>query len=90
MGDQELQDPEEVSKIWFKTLNNIVNEMNNTKSLLIGMKSKDTIELDSVEANKSETYPEENFYPHALPEDDFYRYLHQPGKQHGHEKRRWL
>lgn len=54
------------------------------------MKPKDTIELDSVEANKSEIYPEENFYPQALPEDDLYRYLHQPGKQHGHEKRRWL
>ena len=32
MDAQERQDPEELSIIWVKTLNKIVNKMNNTKS----------------------------------------------------------
>ena len=35
MDDQELQDPEKVSTISVKNLDNIVNRVNNTKSLMI-------------------------------------------------------
>ena len=49
---------------------------------MIGMKPKDAIKLDTVPLNK--TYPEET----VLPEDGLYRYLYQPGKQHGDQKRR--
>ena len=51
--------------------------MNNTKLLMIDMKPKDAIELDTVPLVI--TYPEET----TLPEDGLYRYLYQPGKQHG-------
>ena len=78
MDAQELQDPEKVSTIWVKILNKIVNKMNNTKSLMIGMKPKNAIKLDTVPLDK--IYPEETI----LPEDGLYRkYLYQPGEQHG-------
>ena len=80
MDAQELQDPEKVSTIWVKNLNKIVNKMNNTVSSMIGMKPKDAIKLDTIPLDK--TYPEET----ALPEDGLYRYLYQPGEQHGDQK----
>ena len=49
---------------------------------MIGMKLKDAIKLDTVPLDK--TYPEET----VLPEDGLYRYLYQPGEQHGDQKRR--
>ena len=52
--------------------------MNNTKLLMIDMKPKDAIELDTVPLVI--TYPEET----VLPEDGLYRYLYQPGEQHGY------
>ena len=59
MHAQELQDPEEVSTIWIKSLNSIANKMSNTKSSMIDLKPKDAIKLDIVALDKSETYPEE-------------------------------
>ena len=56
--------------------------MNNTVSSMIGMKPKDTIKLDNVPLDKK--YPGET----VLPEDGLYRYLYQPGEQHGDQKRR--
>ena len=82
MDAQELQDPEKVSTIWVKNLNKAVNKMNNTESSMTGMQPKDAIKLDTVPLNK--TYPEET----VLPEDGLYRYLYEPGKQHGDQKRR--
>ena len=82
MDAQELQDPEKVSTIWVKNLNQIVNKMNNTKSSMNGMKPKDAIKLDAVPLNK--TYPKET----VLLEDGLYRYLNQPGEQHG-DQMRW-
>ena len=82
MDSEELQDPEKVSTIWIKNLNKIVNKMNNTLSSMIGMKPKDAIKLDTVPLDK--TYPKET----VLPEDGLYRYLYQPGEQHGDQKRR--
>ena len=81
METQELQDPENVSTIWVKNLNKIVNKMNNAVSSIIGMKPKDAIKLDIVPLDK--TYPKET----VLPEDGLYRYLYQPGEQHGDQKR---
>ena len=77
MDVQELQEPEEVSTIWVKILNKTVNKMNNTVSSMIGMKTKDAIRLDTVLLDKK--YLEET----VLPEDGLYRYLYQPGEQHG-------
>ena len=63
MDASELQDPEKVLTIWVKNLNKIVNKMNNTVSLMIGMKPKDAIKLDTI--------PPDNPYPKetALAED---------------------
>ena len=55
--------------------------MNNTVSSMIGMKPKDAIKQDTVQLDK--TYPKET----VLPEDGLYRYLYQPGEQHGDQKR---
>ena len=56
--------------------------MNNTVSSMIDMKPKDAIKLDTVPLDK--TYPKET----VLPKDGLYRYLYQPGEQHGDQKRR--
>ena len=56
--------------------------MNNTILLMIGMKPKDAIKLDTVLLNK--TNPKES----VLPEDGLCRYLYQPGEQHGDQNRR--
>ena len=82
MDPQELQDPEKVSTIWVKNLNKTVNKMNNTVSSMICMKPKDTIKLDTVPLDKA--YPKET----ALSKDGLYRYLYQPGEQHGDQTRR--
>ena len=74
MDAQELQDPEKVSTIWVKNLNKAMNKTNNTLSLMIGMRPKDAIKLDTVSLDK--TYPKET----VLPEDGLYRYLYQPGE----------
>ena len=76
MDTQELQDQEKVSTIWVKNLNKILNKMNNTISLIVGMKPKDAIKLDTVPLDKM--YPEKT----VLPEDALYRYLYQSGEQH--------
>ena len=82
MNAQELQDPEKVSAIWVKNLNKTVNKINNTVLSMIGMKPKDAIKLGTVSLDK--TYPEET----VLPEDGLYRYLYQPGEQHGDQNKR--
>ena len=58
-----------------------MKKMNNTESLMIGMKPKDAIKLDTVLLDK--TYPKETI----LPEDGLYRYLYQHGEQHEGQKR---
>ena len=82
MDAQELQDPEKLSTIWVKNLNKILNKMNNTASPMTSKKPKDAIKLDTVPLNKIN--PKET----VLPEDGLYRYLYQPGEQHGDQKRR--
>ena len=46
------------------------------------MRPKDAIELDTVPLDKK--YPEET----VLPENGLYRYIYQPDKQYGDQKRR--
>ena len=82
MDAQELQDPEKVSMILVKNSNKIVNKMNNTVSSMIDIKSKDAIKLGTLALDKN--YPEEIL----LPKDGLYRYLYQPGEEHGDQKRR--
>ena len=79
---QELQDPEKISTIWVKNLNKTVNKANNTVFSMIDMKPRDAIKLDTVPLDKK--CPKET----VLPEDGLYRYLYQPGEQHGDQKRR--
>ena len=81
MDTQEFQDPEEVFTIWITNLNKIMNKMNNTVSLMIGIKPRNAIKLDTVPLDKKN--PEET----VLPKDGLYRYLYQPGEQHGDQKR---
>ena len=59
-----------------------MNKINNKKSLMIDMKPRDAIKLNTIQLDK--TYPKET----VLPEDGLSRYLYQPGKQHGDQKRR--
>ena len=82
MDVQELQHPEKVSTISVKNLNKIVNKMNNTVSSMTDMKPKDAIKLGTTQLDKK--YSEKT----VLPEDGLYRYLYQPGEQHGDQKRR--
>ena len=49
---------------------------------MIGMKPKYAIKLDTIPLDN--TYPNET----VLLEDGLYRYLYQPGEQHGAQKRR--
>ena len=60
--------------------------MSNTKSWMVGMRYmrdiRYIIQLGIFKLDKS--YPKEK----VLPEDGLYRYLYQPGEQHG-DKKRW-
>ena len=80
MDPQELQNPKKVSAIWFKNMDPAMKRLSNTISSMIGMKPKDAIKLDIVPLDKA--YPEET----VLHEDRLYRYLYQPGEQHGDQK----
>ena len=60
MDAQELQNLEKVSEIRGKNLSSIVNKMSNTKSYMIGLKSKGPIKIYIIKLDKSDTYPEEN------------------------------
>ena len=79
-----MNDPEKVSATWVKHLCELVDELNNTETEMIGMKPKDAIKLDEVPLVKQENYPEED----KLPEDELYRYLLQPGEEHDDQRRR--
>ena len=80
---QELQEPETTSKVWVKFLYKIVNKLNNQKTRMIGMKPNKAVKLDQVPLAAT-AFPEEKV---AL-EDGLYRYLYQPGEQHGDQRRR--
>ena len=81
---QELNDPEKVSSRWAKHLYELVDELNDTETEMIGMKPKDAIRLNEVPLVKQENYPPEEI----LPEDGLYRYLLQPSEEHDDQRRR--
>ena len=53
MDVQGHQDPEKMLAIRVNNLSGIVNKMNNTKSLMIGMRPKDAIKLVIVTLDRS-------------------------------------
>ena len=67
-----------------KHLYELVDELNNMQTEMIGMKPKDAIVLDEVRLIKGEVYPEKD----KLPEDGLYRYLLQPGEEHDDQRYR--
>ena len=79
-----MNDPEKVSSRWVKHLNELVDELNDTETEMIGMKSKDAIRLNEVPLVTRESYPPEE----VLPEDGLYRYLLQPGEEHDDQQHR--
>ena len=81
---QELNDPEKVSATWVKHLYGLVDELNDMKTEMIGMKPKDAIVLDQVPLVKREAYPPEE----VLPEDGLYHYLLQPSEEHDDQQQR--
>ena len=81
-GTQELNDPEKVSSTWVKHLYGLVDQLNNTKTQMPGMKPKEAIELKKV--HLVESYPRED----TLPEDGLYRYLLQLGEEHDNQRKR--
>ena len=81
---QELNDRDKVATTWLRYLPKTVSKLNNRKTQMIGMKPKEAIKLDRVKLVKAEEYPKED----TLPLDGLYRYLYQPGEQHGDQRRR--
>ena len=79
---QELNDPEKISAPWVKHFYRLVDELNDTKTEMIGMKPKDAIKLDEVPLVKREAYPPED----TLPEDGLYRYLLQPDEERDEQR----
>ena len=72
----------EDSDEWVKhVLSGIVDELNKEKNLMTGLAPATAIKKNrKIEAQIS---PEE-----VLPEDGLYRYLYQPGEQHGDQRQR--
>ena len=81
---QELNDPEKVSATWVKHLYELVYELNDMETEMIGMKPKDAFVLDQVPLVKREAYPPEE----VLPEDGLYHYLLQPGEEYDDQRHR--
>ena len=79
---QELNDPKKVSSRWVKHLYGLVDELNDTETEMIGMKPKDAIKLNKVPLVDQESYPSEE----VLPENELYRYLLQPNKEHDDQR----
>ena len=81
---QELNDPKKISLRWVKHLYELVDELNDTETEMIGMTPKDAIRLNEVPLFKQENYPPEE----VLPEDGLCQYLLQPGEEHDDQRRR--
>ena len=81
---QELNDSEKVSSTWVKHLYQLIDRLNNTKTQMTDMKPKEAIKIKEVPLVKRESYPPEE----KLPQDGLYRYLLQPGEEHGDNKKR--
>ena len=60
---QKLNDPEKVSSRWVKHLYELVDELNDTETEMIGMKLKDAIKLKEVPLVNRESYPSKEVLP---------------------------
>ena len=65
---QELNDPEKISSRWVKHLYELIDELNDTETEMIGMKPKDAMRLNEVPLVARESYPPEE----VLPKDGLY------------------
>ena len=65
---EELNDPEKVSSRWVKHLYELVDELSDTETEMIGMKPKDAIKFKEVPPVAQESHPPEEI----LPEDGLY------------------
>ena len=79
-----MNDPEKVSLRWVKHLYELVDELSDKETEMIGMKPKDAIKLNEVPLVNRESYPPEE----VLLEDGLYRYLLQPGEEHDDQQGR--
>ena len=68
MDAQERNDPDKMSRMWVRNLENTVKRMNNSKTAMIGIKPKDAIKLSNDELVKSEEFADEK----SLLEDGLY------------------
>ena len=75
---QELNDSEKVSSTWVRYMYELVDELKDTETDMIGMKPKNVIKLIQVPLIKRENYLPEG----TLSEDGLYHYLLQPGEEH--------
>jgi len=69
----------------------MVNRLNNRKLDRIGMIPKKAVKLKSVELNLKSSSKEDRLaaqHEQVAPEDGLYRYLLQPGEEHGGQTRR--
>ena len=80
---QELNDPTKDSKTWVKYLYKTISSLNSKRLKRLGMTPAKVVKLASVEL-KLKPYSDEKL----LPTDWLYRYLLQPGEEHGDQKRR--
>ena len=64
-------------------MHGLVDELNDTRTEMIGMKPKDVIVLDEVSLVDQGVYPLED----KLPENRLYLYLLQPGEEHDDQQR---
>jgi len=87
---QELNDPETTATTWVKQLHKVVEQMNNRKTAMIAMKPVDAIKLDEVPLKRIACGSAMSKYrkEKVLPEDGSYRYLLQPGEEHGDQRKR--
>ena len=80
---QEILDPSKDSKTWVKHLYKIVSKLNNTKLDRIKMTPAKAVKLEHVNL-KLKPYPKEV----VAPMDGLYRFLKNPGEDHGDQRRR--
>ena len=80
---QELNDKTKVSKTWVKHNHKMVKRLNNRKLERIGMTPAEAIKLKEVTLKVKAYGPEQK-----QPVDGLFRYLLQPGEEHGDHKRR--
>ena len=87
---KELEDPSKSNREWISRLQNVVNDLNNERARLIGMKPVDAIKQTLVKQGFSQ--PVKNYEEKLLDVGTKVRYLYEPGElegqQYGGERRK--